>query len=133
MFVLDSSVAFGFAAPDEWVSEAVAQRLAQDTVLVPAIWPFEVANAVHRGRLQRRFTAEQETDLAEVLSALDVRVDSRPLDRILNDVVPIAIDRALSVYDAAFLELALREGLPLATLDARLGRAARDAGVVVLR
>jgi predicted nucleic acid-binding protein len=129
--VLDASVAVAWCFPDESTeyAERVLDLLASGSgALVPAIWPFEVANALLVGERRKRVTLAQVTALLQRLTELPIMVDpiqvSGPFGRILS----LARQQQLSEYDAAYLELALREGQPLATLDHGLRRACRNAG-----
>lgn len=130
-FVLDASVAACWAFDDEdHPAAALAlERIRDDEARVPALWWFEVRNVLivneRRGRLV-------ETDTAAFLrwiSRFGVTEDRSPEE---DRVLTLARRHRLSVYDASYLELAQREALPLATLDAELARAARAEGVAVL-
>lgn len=103
-FVLDCSltVAWFFEDVMNRYAQAVEDSLAAAAAVVPGLWPLEVANALLVG--ERRSRAWQHS-------------------------LHLARSHRLSVYDAAYLELALRQGLPLATLDDRLAAAATSAGV----
>jgi predicted nucleic acid-binding protein len=127
-FVLDASVSacWAFADEDHPIADAAFSSLQTEEAVVPALWWFEVRNILvvneRRGRIH-----EQETDIfLRALGLFRIRIDREPEHA---GVLRIARARGLSVYDAAYLELAHREGLPLATLDRRLGEAARLMGV----
>ncbi len=134
-FVLDASVAIAWCFEHEATpyADAVLDRLGRDTALVPAIWPFEVANALavaeRRGRIRRADVIRA----AELLVALPVTVESASAPRVLGSVLAMAQAHGLSSYDASYLELAAREGLPIATLDERLRTSARHARVPLLQ
>ena len=133
-FVVDVSVAL----PWNVASQATAlTRLAADLVvangaLVPFHFHLEYCNAalmlLRRKRLSR---IDFDTAIANIRD-LDLAVDSVPFGDIDEAWLPLAITHRLTVYDAAYLELALRTGLPLATRDRDLAAAARDAGAVLL-
>ena len=127
-FVLDASVAACWAFDDEahpLAARALA-RLANDEAMVPSLWWFEVRNVLvvneRRGRIgqsdTRRFLSE--------LARLPITSDREPVE---SDLMQAARAHRLSVYDAAYLELAERLGAPLATLDRDLERAGVAAGV----
>lgn len=97
--------------------------------LVPQVWGLEVANVIARAEASGLITAAQSEAFLEMLAALDVTVDDTTHSRALTDILALARRYALSTYDAAYLELALRSGLPLATLDADLARAGKKAGI----
>jgi predicted nucleic acid-binding protein len=113
-----------------------AERLLTDLVageaLVPAIWPLEVANVLlvseRRGRINRVDVAR----FTELLLGMPIRVHGATEGFAFEEALPLARDTGLSVYDASYLELAGRLGLPLATLDAALVRAAGKVGVTIL-
>jgi predicted nucleic acid-binding protein len=79
-----------------------------------------------------KITQAQASTFVALLEALDIRTDGEASLRSLHDTLDLARRYSLSAYDAAYLELALRKSLPLATLDAQLGAAAQQAGVPVL-
>ena len=127
-FVLDASVSacWAFTDEDHPVADVAFSSLQTEEAVVPALWWFEVRNILvvneRRGRIH-----EQETDFfLRALALLRIRIDREPEHA---GVLGIARARGLSVYDAAYLELAYREKLPLATLDRRLGEAALLMGV----
>jgi predicted nucleic acid-binding protein len=127
-FVLDASVSacWAFADEDHPAADLAFSSLQTEEAVVPALWWFEVRNILvvneRRGRIN-----EQETDFfLRALALFRIRIDRDPEHA---GVLRIARTQGLSVYDAAYLELAYREKLPLATLDRRLGEAARLMGV----
>lgn len=126
-YVLDASTALSWCFADE---EAAA--LPPDSrAVVPCLWPLEVANGLLSGERRGRISQVQARRVWDALwTALAVEVDHA--DGVLLAVWPLARDEALSVYDAAYLELAMRGGVPLATRDAKLAAAARNRGVAVL-
>jgi predicted nucleic acid-binding protein len=132
VFVPDASATLAWLLEGEtsdW-TEALLQRFGSgDTAVVPGHWPVEVANAllvaVRRGRIDKNKPAE----LFGALLALPIRIDSSGSEITFDRVFAYAEKYGLTVYDAAYLELAIREGVPLATLDGDLQNAARTAGV----
>ena len=133
-FVLDCSVTMAWILPDETDSgaEELGESLVESTAVVPGLWPVEVANvllvATRRGRIEE----EVWPDLLDRLAALPIETDPETGVRAWTDSLRVARDHELSVYDAAYLELAMRRRIPLATLDGDLATAARRAGVRVL-
>ena len=129
--MLDASVALAWCFPDE--SDVFAQRVLdalQDGVaVVPAIWALEVANGLLTGERRGRLSAADVARFAELLDRLSLGIDSLAWDRAVSHVLPLARAQGLSAYDAAYLELAMREQLSIATLDERLRRAAGVVGV----
>jgi predicted nucleic acid-binding protein len=130
-FVLDASLALAWFFKDEAdpYADRVAARLPFARAAVPAIWRLEVANAVLMGERRQRSTEAQAVQWLTYLGSLPIAVDDETNDRAWGAALGLARAHHLSVYDAAYLELALRRGLPLATLDGRLRAAAATAGV----
>jgi predicted nucleic acid-binding protein len=130
-FVLDGSISLAWYFKDEAdaYADAVAAGFPGVRAVVPTIWPLEVANAVLVGERRKRSTAAQATRWLGYLGSLPVTVDDETTVRAWSDVLSLARTHNLSAYDAAYLELALRQGLPLATLDDPLKSAATAAGV----
>ena len=130
--VLDASVALAWCFPDE--SSAGAERLLDSMAdgskaIVPAIWPFEIANALLTAERRKRLSMAQVTSTLKELALLPITIDGVQVESVFGEVLAVARQGQLTEYDAAYLELALREALPLATLDDRLRRAARNVGV----
>ena len=114
------------------LSEAVLARLARDTALVPAIWPFEVANVLAVAARRRRLTEAQSTGFLGLLAQLPIVVADGSSLQVAAASLAIARGRGVCAYDAAYLELAMREAVPLATCDKALAKAANEAGVALL-
>jgi predicted nucleic acid-binding protein len=134
-FVLDASVALAWCFKDESDARAAAalDRLSSTACVAPAIWGLEVGNAVLVAERRGRLTAVEAMDVLSVLRDLQVEIDQTPQTTVFGPVLAIARAQQLSAYDAAYLELSLRRGLPLATLDARLAGAATKLGVDLFR
>jgi predicted nucleic acid-binding protein len=130
-FVLDGSVTVAWFFEDEAdaYAEAVEDALASAAAVVPALWPLEVANALLVGERRRRTTEAKVTQFLPLLKALPITTDDETAARAWQESLYLARAHNLSVYDAAYLELALRRGLPLATLDGKLKAAAAAVGV----
>jgi predicted nucleic acid-binding protein len=130
-FVLDCSVTMGWYFKDEATAyaRAVRKSLGPVAAVVPALWPLEVANILVLGERRQRSTAADASKWLTYLQLLPIRVDDETAVRAWSDLLSVARSYELSAYDAAYLELALRLGLPLASLDDRLNAAASVAGV----
>jgi predicted nucleic acid-binding protein len=130
-FVLDGSISLAWYFKDEAnpYADAVAARFPGVQAVVPGIWPLEVANAVLMGERRKRSTEAQAARWLGSLSSLPITVDDETNIRAWSDVLNLARLHNLSAYDAAYLELALRRGVPLATLDDKLKAAAAAVGV----
>jgi predicted nucleic acid-binding protein len=133
-FVLDCSVTMAWVFPDEVndSTDALRESLIKDSAVVPALWPIEVANVLLVAARRGRITEDDWIRIRDDLEALPIGVDAESCDRVLGSVLPVASEYNLSVYDAMYLELALRLGLPLATLDMKLIAAGKLAGVEIL-
>jgi|SRR5271155_2705972 len=126
--VLDASVAVSWCFEDERTrfTEGVLDLLSAGTeVLTPAIWPFEVANALLVAERSKRITVAQVTALLRRVAGLPISVEPIEVGRAFEQILSVARQQNLTEYDAAYLELALRTGLPLATLDGKVKQAAR--------
>lgn len=133
-FVLDNSIAMAWCFEDEAtvVADRVLDHLAVDEALAPAVWPLELANAVLTGERRGRLQPADAVRFLDLIRALPITVDDASLDRSIGRIRELASAQALSAYDASYLELAMREGVTLATQDARLRAAATRVGVVLL-
>lgn len=133
-FVLDCSVALAWLLPDE-SNEAVdglIDQLASDVAYVPSIWSLEVTNALLVAERRGRISGVEAEALAGSLQALPIEVDAGAGLPDLTESILLARKLGLTTYDAAYVELAKRRGLPLATLDKRLRAAASEAAVALL-
>ena len=131
-FVVDASVALAWCFEDEATpqTEAVLDRLSHDTAVVPSLWELEVSNVLLAGERRDRLTESQSARFVALLAQLPILVDTASVD--VGAVLAAGRQHLLTAYDAAYLVLAEREGVPLATLDARLRAAAQAVGVAVI-
>ena len=133
-FVLDNSVTmrwfFGDGKPQELAyAGKVLDAMKQDNALVPVTWGLEVANVIARAEAKGLVTEARSGAFLEMLEGVDIEVDSATFGQALSDTLQLARRYKLSSYDASYLEVALRLGMPLATLDEGLQKAAKKAGV----
>lgn len=134
--VLDASVAVAWAFEDEVSTYAddVIEELTRDPGLVPLIWPLEVANSVVMAVNRGRFEEADAIRFLNVLDTLPLAIDTEIARHELGHrILHLGIAHGLSAYDASYLELAMRRGAPLATLDQRLVRAMERTGVPMLQ
>jgi predicted nucleic acid-binding protein len=133
-FVLDASVAVAWCFDDESTPAAwgLLERLRTEPGHVPALWELEIGNILLGAERRRRISQARAAEFLGILGELDVRVDPELPGRAFRDVLPLARERRLTTYDATYLELALRLGLPLATKDTALSRAASAIRVKTL-
>jgi len=131
--VLDCSIvgAWFFADESDRYADAVARRLTKETAFVPLIWSLEVANLLITGERRRRSTQAQTSHFVSSLAAMPILADEATHRHALSDTLGLARSHHLTAYDAACLELPLRRGLPLATLDEKLKAAALTTGVTL--
>ena len=132
-FVLDSSVALSWCFKDETNAYAddIARQFPDVEPLVPQLWHLEVANAFLVGERRGRSTAADTAIWTTHLAALPITTDEQTCSAAWSDTLRLARAQNLSAYDGAYLELAIRRGLPLATLDDRLRTAATAEGVAI--
>ena len=128
-FVLDTSVTAGWFLENQASSytESVGSRLEYDRAVVPAVWELEVTNVLRTACMRRTMNAQDAQAVLGRLAALPIDVDRAPVSR--SELLALALRFGLSTYDAAFLELALRMQLPVATQDVALREAAQASGV----
>ena len=138
-FVLDNSVVMRWLLKDGSVerlayADKVLGLLMQDDAqaVVPGIWPLEVANVIVKAQAKGLLSEARATAFIGLLDDMGISVDARTAERALTDTLQLARRFKLSSYDASYLELALREGLQLATLDADLHSAMLQTGGVVV-
>lgn len=133
-WVLDSSLALAWVLPDEMSNQAdhfLAQISQRDLFWVPALWWYEVSNAITMAHRRQRLAEADRIRLLELYGMLPIQTDADlNLDTVWQ-LHSLAQEYTLSAYDAAYLELAQRKGLGLATLDRRLVKAAQRSGVNV--
>jgi predicted nucleic acid-binding protein len=130
-FVLDCSLTLAWFFEDEAnaYAEAVEDSLTASSAIVPTLWPLEVANAMVMGERRSRTTEAKSTTFLGLLKSLPIALDDETALRAWQESIQLARTHQLSVYDAAYLELALRRGLSLASLDDKLKAAAAACGV----
>ncbi len=132
--VLDASLVVAALLPDERAAEAAGAVLDEAQLggaVVPALWLPEVANALLAAARRRRIAAAHIPVLLLELAAIPQEVDILDAAALRLAVLPAAQRHALTIYDACYLELAIRRALPLGSLDAELRKAARAEGVPV--
>lgn len=100
--------------------------------MVPSLWSLEAANVNAKSQRLGKISQAQASAFVALLDGLDIATDAGTAQRALHDTLDLARQFGLSAYDAAYLELALREGIALATLDARLKGAALESGVLLV-
>ena len=129
-FVLDCSVTMAWLFEDEssGYADAVLDALDGGQAIAPGLWLLETANALLVAERRNRIAQRKVDGCLDVLGRLAVKIDDAGPEAVYGPVIGLARKLKLSAYDAAYLELALRLRLPLATLDSNLERAARKMG-----
>ncbi len=132
--VLDNSMAIAWSFEDESdaYADGVLDRLASMSAVVPASWPLEVANALLMGERRKRSTEAETIKWTGILASLPIVVDDETSSRAWTDTLSLARGHGLTANDAAYMELAIRRHLPLASIDAKLKAAATAIGVALL-
>jgi predicted nucleic acid-binding protein len=133
-FVVDASITLAWFYLDERTSatDALLSRAAVEGAWAPSHWPLEVANTLLQGVRRRRHDQALRDAALVTLASLPVAIDPETGTRAWAESLDLATRHALTIYDACYLELALRRTLPLATLDRELRRAAEAEGVPLL-
>ena len=134
-FILDCSVTMAWYFKDEAnaYANAVRRSLIRAGAVVPVLWPLEVANILVLGERRGRSTEAEASKWLHYLQILPIRVDQETQARAWSDILHVARSYHVSAYDAAYLELAIRLGLPLASLDGNLRATAASAGIAEFR
>ena len=128
--VIDASVTVAWAFAEEHeIAERVFALAGAEAMMVPALWWYELRNVLVLGERRGRLTERETTRFLRDISRLAITMDASPDE---SRVLALARRHRLTVYDAAYLELAAREALPLATLDAELAAAAQAEQVPLI-
>jgi predicted nucleic acid-binding protein len=134
-FVLDVSVTFAWCFADEATPEAwdLLERLPQEEAQVPALWLWEVGNVLVQAERRQRITPAASSEFLSLLETLPIRLEPPAIGKVWHDTLALARSHRLTAYDAAYLELAMRQGLAIASRDQALIQAAQAVGVPHLR
>lgn len=133
-FVLDCSIAASWLFEDEASrkTDALLGELKTSQAFVPALWHLELGNVLIQAERRERITPAQVAARLELLDHLPIVTDTRSDKTVFREILSLARLHKLTTYDAAYLELAMRLGVSLATQDKALGRAGRKARVDIL-
>jgi predicted nucleic acid-binding protein len=133
-FVLDCSVTMAWCFDDEATSytNGVRDRLTDVRAIVPTLWPLEVANATLVGERRGRLDQARSQRFLSLIKQLPIAIDDETSRKAFDEIIHLARAQQLSAYDASYLELAIRRGLPLSCLDDKLKAAAIAIGVPLL-
>ncbi len=130
-FVVDNSVVMSWCFADEEsrYAEAVLESLESAEAIVPSVWPLEVGNVLLVAERKKRLSPAAGIRFLSLLGELPIVVEQESPARMLAEIVQLAREHKLSTYDASYLDLAMRSGLPLASEDEALKRAAKKCKV----
>lgn len=112
-------------------TEAILDRLKTEEALVPTLWTYEVGNVLLMAERRKRITEAQGRRFTQLLESLPIHISDSHLHSLWNNAVVVAREHGLSVYDGTYLDLAMREGIPLATRDKALKKAAIKLGIAI--
>ena len=134
-FVVDNSVVMAWCFDDESAGypDAVLELMKTSEALVPSIWPLEVSNVLVVAERRKRLNEADSARFLKLLAGLPFRVIPDTPSRVTTEVFALARRHQLSVYDASYLDLAMREGVALATSDKSLRAAASSVRVALLQ
>ena len=133
-FVVDNSIVMSWCFKDETnkYADIVLNRLTESAAVVPSIWPLEVVNVLLVAERQKRLSESDSIRFITLLSQLPIVVEYERPDMMMKELLALARANSLSSYDASYLDLAMRKGFPLATLDNKMIEAARRIDVPIL-
>lgn len=132
-FVVDNSVVMSWCFKDETnnYADIVLSRLTEATAVVPSVWPLEVVNVLLVAERQKRISESDSIRFITLLSQLPIFVERERPENMMKALLALARTHNLSSYDASYLDLAMRKGVPIATLDNTLIKAAGRIDVPV--
>lgn len=133
-FILDASIALSWCFADEATptSARLLRQLETDLAHTPALWRLEVGNALLSSIRRKRLTPADATEFLYLLDQLNIEIDQEMSARASHEIFSLASAQGLTTYDATYLDLAMRLGLPLATRDKALIAAANRVGVKII-
>jgi predicted nucleic acid-binding protein len=132
--IIDCSMTMAWCFADERtpVSDRIQDRLITEAALVPAHWFLEVTNVLAMAEKRQRITAADSALFVDLLTEFEIEIDEEFSGRAFDYLLPLCRSQRLTSYDAAYLDLALRRQLPLASLDTELCRAAKSLGLQIV-
>ena len=133
-FVVDNSVVMTWCFSDETnkYSDAILDSLNKSTAFLPSIWPLEVGNVLLVAERRKRLSEADSTRFIALIAELPIVIEQEQPERMMKDILALARKHKISTYDATYLDLAMRKGLPIASLDKDLRKAARRSRVAIL-
>lgn len=133
-FVVDNSVVMTWCFKDKTnqYADAILDCLSDATAFVPSIWPLEVVNVLLVAERKKRLSEADSVRFITLLSQLPIIVEHERPERLMKDLLALARSNNLSSYDASYLDLSMRKGIPIATLDTRLITASKKTNIPIL-
>lgn len=133
-FVLDASIALAWCFADESTPTSIylLNQLETENAYVPAIWSLELGNILVGAAMKKRISRSHVIQFLDLINELNIKVDTETDKHALHDTLDLAFAENLTTYDASYLELSIRLGLPLATKDRQLITAAQHLNLEVL-
>jgi len=130
-FVLDNSIVMAWCFEDESnaLADAVLEQMETMIAIVPAIWPLEVGNVLLVAERRGQLSEADSSRFLSMLANLPIQSEIETRQRAMSDILFLAREYKLSTYDASYLDLAMREGVPLASLNKGLRRVATQCQV----
>lgn len=130
-FVIDNSVVMAWCFEDQTnkYTESVLDRMETAEAFAPGIWPLEVGNVLLIAERKNILSKSDVVRFLSLLQSLPILVEQESSGRMLMEIAALAREHRLSTYDASYLDLAMRRGLPLATQDKALAGAAKKCGI----
>ncbi len=134
-FVIDNSVVMAWCFKDETslYADTILDSLEKAIAFVPLIWPLEVGNVLLVAERKKRLSEADSTRFIALLSELPIIIEQEAPERMIKEILAVAREHKLSSYDASYLDLAMKKGLPIATLDKNLLAAAKRSQVPIIK
>ncbi|MDA2921430.1 type II toxin-antitoxin system VapC family toxin [Desulfobacterota bacterium AH_259_B03_O07] len=135
IFVIDNSVVMSWCFKDESnnYGDIVLDNLQKSTAVVPPVWPLEVANVLLVAERRKRLSEADTIRFVTLLNQLPITVEEGQSEKMMLEILALAREHKLSSYDASYLDLAMRKGLSIATLDRGLRAAAKKTKVQIFK
>jgi predicted nucleic acid-binding protein len=132
-FVVDNSVVMSWCFKDQAnpYADSILERLTEAVAYVPSIWLLEVVNGLLAAERKKYISEADSVRFISLLSQLPIFVEYESPEKAMKDLLGLGRAHNLSSYDASYLDLAMRKGLPLATLDKKLRKAAKSVNVIL--
>jgi len=127
-FVIDNSIVMSWCFEDEGSPyvDSVLDSLKKLSALTPAIWPLEVGNVLLVAERKNRLSEADSARFLALIGELPIVTEQETPERMMKEILALARNNNLSTYDASYLDLAMRKGIPIATLDKNLLQAAKN-------